>query len=158
MYQLIAHAPFPQMRCLLGVRIKDEQLVELDYLFSDIQPLEAQTPLAEKVAEQLAAYFDDPTFRFELPKTMDGTPFQRRVWSALETIPSGKRCTYGILARQLNSSPRAVGNACRANPLPILVPCHRVVSASGLGGYAGQTAGRSMLIKRWLLDHEARQG
>ncbi len=157
-YQLVVPAPFPRMRCLLGVQIEDDRLVELDYLFSDIEPVEARTPLASRVAEQLAAYFGDSACGFDLPIELKGTPFQQRVWSALRAIPVGKRVTYGALAKELGSSPRAIGNACRTNPLPIIVPCHRVVAASGLGGYAGRIAGRNMRIKRWLLAHEASQG
>lgn len=146
------------MRCLLGARIEGDRLAALDYLFGDIEPVEARTPLAREVMEQLMAYFRDPASRFELPMPVQGTPFQRRVWSALREIPVGETRTYGELAKSLGSSPRAVGNACRSNPLPIVIPCHRVVSATGPGGYAGQTGGRNMLIKHWLLAHEACQG
>ena len=156
-HQLILPAPFSGIRCLLGARIEGDRLVALDYLFADIEPVEARTPLAREVMEQLMAYFRDPTSRFELPMRVQGTPFQRRVWSALREIPVGETRTYGELAKSLGSSPRAVGNACRSNQLPIVIPCHRVVSAQGPGGYAGQTGGRNMLIKRWLLAHEACQ-
>lgn len=84
----------------------------------------------------------------------DGTRFQQRVWQALQQIPAGETRRYGELAESLNSSARAVANACRANPLPILVPCHRVVAADELGGYMGHTDGEVVAIKRWLLHHE----
>jgi len=157
-YQLIVPAPFPGVSCLLGARLEDERLVGLDYLFSGIEPLDARTPLAREVAHQLKAYFRNPAYRFELPMAVRGTPFQRRVWSALKAIPAGERRTYGALARKLGSSPRAVGGACRTNPIPIIIPCHRVVSATGPGGYAGHTGGRNLEIKQWLLSHEAQQG
>ncbi|MCP4042152.1 MAG: MGMT family protein, partial [Gammaproteobacteria bacterium] len=83
-----------------------------------------------------------------------GTDHQLRVWNALGEIPPGETMTYGELARHLGSGPRAVGNACRSNPVPIVVPCHRVVSATGLGGFMGDTAGEPMAIKSWLLRHE----
>jgi methylated-DNA-[protein]-cysteine S-methyltransferase len=86
--------------------------------------------------------------------TVAGTPFQRRVWEAMRAIPPGRTRTYGDLAAELGTSPRAIGGACRANPCPIVVPCHRVVGATGLGGFAGDTSGHKVEVKRWLLRHE----
>jgi len=106
---------------------------------------------------ELRAYFADPTHRFGLPLRLAGTPFQRRVWAALMAIPPGQTRTYGDLATELGTSPRAVGGACRANPCPIVVPCHRVVGATGLGGFAGDTSGHRLDVKRWLLGHEGAQ-
>jgi methylated-DNA-[protein]-cysteine S-methyltransferase len=88
----------------------------------------------------------------------DGTPFQRKVWSACRTIDSGDTRTYGWIAKELRLRPvhcRAVGNALRSNPLPIAVPCHRVVAASGIGGYAGSRTGALADIKRELLAFES---
>lgn len=99
-------------------------------------------------------YFSDPAWVFDLPLDLQGTDFQRTVWAQLQRIPAGTSTTYGQLAQALNTSPRAVGNACRANPCPIVVPCHRVVAAGGVGGYAGRTGGRPLAVKRWLLEHE----
>ncbi|MGK0673659.1 MAG: methylated-DNA--[protein]-cysteine S-methyltransferase [Halothiobacillaceae bacterium] len=82
-----------------------------------------------------------------------GTPFQQRVWRALAEIPLGQTRTYGELATRLGTSPRAVGGALRANPIPIIIPCHRILAAQGLGGYAGASEeGRRR--KAWLLAHE----
>lgn len=109
---------------------------------------------AAHAAALLEAYFREghiPGTRLLLPC---GTPFQQRVWQALQQIPPGETRRYGELAEQLGSSARAVANACRANPLPILIPCHRVVSASGMGGYMGERDGPALEIKRWLLHHE----
>jgi len=83
-----------------------------------------------------------------------GTDYQRRVWQALQAIPLGQTRTYGELARDLKTSARAVGNACRQNPLPLFVPCHRVVAADGSGGFMGARDGRPLQIKHWLLAHE----
>lgn len=110
--------------------------------------------LAQTIVEAFNRYFQDPAYRFEFELDLQGTDFQKRVWQALVEIPAGEVRTYGELARQLNSSPRAVGNACRANPVAIIVPCHRVVSQSGMGGYAGKTEGQQLAIKTWLLSHE----
>jgi methylated-DNA-[protein]-cysteine S-methyltransferase len=110
--------------------------------------------LALEVVRQLRHYFDDGGARFTLPLRLSGTDFQRAVWKCLQAIPPGVTRTYGEIARELHSSPRAVGNACRANPVPIVIPCHRVVSANGIGGYGGATSGKRLKIKRWLLEHE----
>jgi methylated-DNA-[protein]-cysteine S-methyltransferase len=110
--------------------------------------------MAAAVVEQLAAYFDDPGSTFELPLILAGTPFQQGVWERLRTIPAGSVRTYGQLARALGTSPRAIGAACRANPCPVVVPCHRVVSAAGWGGFMGARDGACLEIKRWLLAHE----
>jgi methylated-DNA-[protein]-cysteine S-methyltransferase len=88
------------------------------------------------------------------PLAPEGTPFQRRVWKELQRIPPGARLTYGELAERLKTAPRTVGGACRANPIPLLIPCHRVVAANGDGGFAGHTRGHWLEIKRWLLEHE----
>ncbi len=103
---------------------------------------------------QLAAYFADGSHRFSLPLLLHGTPFQQRVWAALRRIPPGEVRTYGQLARTLGSGARAVGSACRRNPVPLVVPCHRVVGAGGLGGYSGAVEGSRLAVKRWLLKHE----
>ncbi len=115
----------------------------------------------EKIRQQLSNYFTQADFQFSLPFELHlGTPFQQRVWQALTEIPSSEVKTYGELAKELNSSARAVGNACRRNLFPVIVPCHRVVSASGIGGYAGDTLETQkgsinfLKIKQWLLAHE----
>ena len=110
--------------------------------------------LEHRVLAQLETYFADARAAFDLPLVETGTRFQRRVWARLRQIPVGASLGYGELANELETGARAVGNACRANPWPILVPCHRVLSANGLGGYAGAVDGERMEIKRWLLRHE----
>lgn len=113
-----------------------------------------QGELPSAVLEQLSAYFLDGSMGFDLAVGLRGTAFQLRVWHALQTIPPGRTVTYGELARALGTGARAIGSACRANPCPIVVPCHRVVAAHGLGGFGGDTSGRKLAIKRWLLRHE----
>jgi len=111
-------------------------------------------PLAAGAARALAAWLAGGAWPRGLPLAPTGTPFQKRVWQALLEIPPGRVRTYGDLARSLGTSPRAVGNACRANPIPLLIPCHRVVAADGLGGFAGETTGTWPDLKRWLLRLE----
>lgn len=104
--------------------------------------------------EQLRRYFDDPQAGFELPLAGESTPFAARVRAALIAISPGEVLSYGALASKLGSSARAVGGACRHNPLPIVVPCHRVVARHGRGGFMGATDGSALEIKSWLLRHE----
>ncbi len=140
----------------LGVSMQGAALSSLDFVSPELDDLPAVNTHAADVVRQLTAYFSDPDYRFTIPLVCVGTPFQQRVWRLLCEIPRGQPQRYGDLAKRLASGPRAVGGACRANPVPIVVPCHRVVSSTGLGGYSGVTTGFSpeLAIKRWLLDHE----
>ena len=112
------------------------------------------TELMQRVVEQIMAYCQSPQRMFDLPLELEGTEFQQGVWRALLTIPPGQVKTYGELARELKTSPRAVGNACRQNPVPLIIPCHRVVAKQGIGGFGGVTQGRVLAIKQQLLRHE----
>ena len=116
--------------------------------------LEQADKIVQNTSSLLNQYFKSATSFLSLPLAPQGTDFQRSVWHALTEIPLGETRTYGDIAKKLNSSPRAVGNACRKNPIQIIIPCHRVISAKGLGGYAGKTEGQQLNIKRWLLNHE----
>lgn len=138
----------------LGIRLADEAVSGIDFLPSLARLKPPAGPLALEVARQLEGYFRDAGFAFSLPLAESGTAFQRRVWAALRAIPAGDTLTYGELARALASSPRAVGGACRANALPIVTPCHRVIARAGVGGFAGRTTGPEVARKRWLLVHE----
>ncbi len=119
-----------------------------------IRPAAAPADDMLPVLAQLQAYFEDGRQGFSLPVKLLGTDFQRRVWQALQAIPAGEVRTYGQLAEQLGSHSRAIGMACRNNPVPLIVPCHRVVAADGPGGFAGQRGGEKLALKRWLLAHE----
>jgi len=97
-----------------------------------------ETPLLRKAADQLEAYFDGELKQFDLPLDPHGTAFQKKLWRALEAIPYGSTLTYGELASRIDSAPRAIGGACGRNPIPIIIPCHRVLAAGGkMGGYSG---------------------
>lgn len=106
------------------------------------------------IAEQLTLYSQQAHNQWTVSLATIGTPFQQRVWQYLQTIPLGTTQSYGQIAKALSSSARAVGNACRANPFLLVVPCHRVVKKSGIGGFAGQLDGEAVAIKQWLLEHE----
>jgi methylated-DNA-[protein]-cysteine S-methyltransferase len=139
----------------LGVRVRGDALVEISFLAPGMATVPTRLALAREAVRQFDAYLHDPRIRFDLKLDAAGTEFQKRVWGAMTRIPVGETRTYGDLARELGSAPRAVGQACGANPLPVIVPCHRVVSGTGLGGFAHATDGFLLGVKRWLLAHEA---
>lgn len=148
-FQARLSAPFGA----LGVRTSKGRLSEIVFL----KPTAALAPsdrVAERACKQLEAYLADPEFRFDLPLASGGTPFQRRVWSKISAIAPGRTRSYGEIAREIDSAARAVGQACGANPLPLVVPCHRVLAAGGIGGFAHHQRGFHLSVKRWLLAHE----
>lgn len=113
-----------------------------------------QTPLLAEAVSQLQAYFAGELTAFDLPLKPEGSDFRKRVWQAMDTIPYSQTRTYGWLSQQVRTAPRAIGGACGANPIPIILPCHRVVGANGqLTGYSG---GKGVDTKLWLLSHEVR--
>lgn len=118
-------------------------------------PNGGETSLLQEARRQLQAYFQGRLKDFSLPLRPTGTPFQQSVWRLLKAIPYGDWRTYGRIASDLGSSPRAVGGACARNPIPIIIPCHRVTGAKGqMTGYSG---GSGIAVKRFLLDLEARR-
>ena len=146
----------PQRSCLtpLGevtISEDDGAIVALDWGRGRDQ---ARSPLLDEAVAQLQDYFDGRRSDFDLPLRAHGTTFQQRVWDALRAIPIGQTRSYGELAKLLGSSARAVGQANGSNPIPIFIPCHRVLAAAGaLGGYSG---GEGPPTKLWLLEHERR--
>ncbi|MDP1644747.1 MAG: methylated-DNA--[protein]-cysteine S-methyltransferase [Thiobacillus sp.] len=151
-YDAILDAP----PCRLGAIFTGEALTRLDFL-----PVE--TPVSghadnriRHLADELDAYWRNPAHEFDLLYVPAGTPFQLRVWHTLMAIPAGQPTTYGALAKQLGTAARTVGQACGANPLPILIPCHRVLAANGLGGFMHSSSGAPLDVKTWLLAHERR--
>ena len=151
-YDAVIAVPFG----LIGIRMRGNALAAIDLKPRTNRSAAPSSAAARKVASTLERYFQDPGFKPSLALETGGTPFQRRVWRALETIPAGTTTTYGELADKLGTSARAVGGACRENPVPIVVPCHRVVASGGAGGFMGRSGGRALSIKSWLLSHEAR--
>ncbi|MCH8861986.1 MAG: methylated-DNA--[protein]-cysteine S-methyltransferase [Proteobacteria bacterium] len=120
----------------LSVAEEDGRIVSLDWGWGSEQ---SRTSLLREAARQINAYFDGELQEFSLPLAPPGTPFQQSLWAALGDIPYGETLTYGTLAKRVKTSPRAAGMACGANPLPLIIPCHRVVGAAGqLGGYSGR--------------------
>lgn len=106
-------------------------------------------------ATQLEEYFAGTRTTFTIPLAPQGTPYQQKVWKGLCTIPFGKTLTYAQLAQKVGTHARPLGGANGKNPIPILIPCHRVVAAQGLGGYSGAGGGENGLrVKSILLTHE----
>jgi methylated-DNA-[protein]-cysteine S-methyltransferase len=140
---------------VLGIRTAGGAVTGIEFLPPDESPLAPQDAIAKRAVTQLERYLADPEFRFTLPLAPAGTPFRQQVWQALLRIPVGASRTYGELARELHTAPRAVGGACGANPIAVVIPCHRVVGHHGaLGGFMNATTGDPLAIKRWLLQHE----
>ena len=144
-----------QIPCaVLGIRTQNNQVVGVDFLPLREATLSPYDDFTYAVCMQITAYVKDADFPLDVPIRLSGTPHQRKVWQALRTISPGTTLTYGDLAQQLSSSPRAVGGACGDNPIPLFIPCHRVVAQNGVGGFMHHARGDPLAIKAWLLHHE----
>jgi len=148
MFRLSVHSPLGP----LTIVEDDDAVVALEWGWArDV----SETGLLSLAGDQLASYFDGNLTKFSLPLAPAGTDFQRQVWASMTRIPYGETLSYGGISDELESSPRAVGTACGRNPIPIIIPCHRVVGNGGaLVGYSG---GEGVETKRYLLAHESSQ-
>jgi methylated-DNA-[protein]-cysteine S-methyltransferase len=151
--QALLASPIPGVP-FIAIHVEQGALSAIDFAPCALPVTPTLDPVATQARVLLESYFSDCTTPIPFIQPSRGTPFQRRVWQLLQQIPTGQTRRYGELATQLGSSAQAVAGACRANPLSILIPCHRVVAAGGLGGYMGQTEGEALEIKRWLLHYE----
>ena len=152
-FQACLRAPFGT----LGIATDGAYVTGIRYLAPSV-PAKApkRNSIAYLACVEIQAYLDNPLFEFNLPLRLAGTRHRLAVWEAMQRIPAGKTRTYGDLARELGTSARAVGGACGANPIPLVVPCHRVIASGGaIGGFMGERdEGFELSIKRWLLEHE----
>lgn len=142
MFQLSMHTP------VIDITISELEgaIIALDWGWS---PFQESSPLLTEAKRQLDAYFDGDLTSFDLPINPMGTKHQEKVWNAMTEIPYGETVTYGEMAKQLGSAAQAVGGACGRNPIPVLVPCHRVMARAGkMGGYSGDGG---LYTKRALL-------
>jgi methylated-DNA-[protein]-cysteine S-methyltransferase len=152
-FQACVRTPF----ATLGISTSGTHVTGIRFLAPSVP---AKAPPRDSIAflacVQLQAYLDNPRHAFDLPLALSGTRHRLEVWEAMQRISPGKTRTYGEIARELRSSARAVGGACGANPIPVVVPCHRVIAAGrSIGGFMGSRAeGFELGIKRWLLAHE----
>ena len=151
-YQAKLKMPFG----MLGIRCTGNVLTGIDFLSSDENPQRATSTFAKTVCEQLQHYLKTPDAQFSVPLELNGTTHHQKVWQAMLDIPRGQTRSYGELATELKSCAQAVGQACGANPIPVIIPCHRVVGKAGLGGFMKHASGNPLDIKRWLLAHEQR--
>ena len=150
-YAAKLRAPF----ATIGIRTEGGAVSRVVYL-PRVEHAQAPTDeIAEKAVRELQQYLRDPEFTFTVPLVTGGTEFQQRVWKTLSAIPPGESRTYGEVARMIRSAPRAVGQACGANRIALIIPCHRVVGSQGaLGGFMNRGDGDPVAVKRWLLTHE----
>jgi methylated-DNA-[protein]-cysteine S-methyltransferase len=144
MPQLSLHTPVGDVT----VFEEDGAIVSLDWGWVREQ---ASSPLLDRACQQLQAYFDGELTAFDLPLAPAGTPYRRGVWRALCEVPYGTTCSYNDIVGKAGGSPRSVGQANGSNPIPVIIPCHRVVAATHIGGYSG---GDGLPTKRWLLALE----
>lgn len=151
-FDVVLDLPFGKF----GILIVGQRVSELAFLPSETPARPPATALAAAISSRVVEWIAAPYQILELPLAERGTPFQRRVWQALCAIPAGEVRTYGQLANALDTAPRALGQACGANPFPLAVPCHRAVGATGIGGFAHASDGYQIAAKRWLLANEAR--
>ncbi|MCL5261658.1 MAG: methylated-DNA--[protein]-cysteine S-methyltransferase [Gammaproteobacteria bacterium] len=140
----------------IGLKFSGEKLINLAFLSAATKCRNENLPIAKKVYQELEKYFANPKHIFTVDFELVGTPLQKKIWLALKKIPSGSTVTYKKLAAKLKTGPRVIGNACRANPIPIIIPCHRVVSVNGLGGFCGKNNGIMICLKKNLLIYENR--
>lgn len=141
----------------LGIETQDESLIGIHFLSPETAIIKPSSLLAKEVERQLLAFFNKKISVFDLPLQFSGSIFQQTVLRRLCHIPIGSTLTYGDLGTELKTSPRAIGNACRHNLIPIVVPCHRVVAKQHIGGYSGAVDGNLLRIKKWLLRHEGHE-
>jgi methylated-DNA-[protein]-cysteine S-methyltransferase len=144
---------FPKFK--VGVAVRDGVVTQLKYLPLSAPTISPGNELAKRAERQLEGYKRDPNSTFDLPVVIEGSDLQKAVWKAMCAIPRGKTRTYGDLARELGADPRDIGQCCGDNRLPLVIPCHRIVAADGIGGFAHATSGYLLEAKRWLLMHEA---
>ena len=151
----VISAPFGRLGVQTELMDGSLMISRVDYLPPNAVLLPSNNDLACLFAIQCEQYFQNPGFVFDLPAKPAGTIHQQKVWSATQDIQVGDTQTYGEIAKKIQSGPRAVGAACGANPFPLITPCHRVVSAQGIGGFMKENnPGFYRQVKLWLLKHE----
>ena len=160
-YEALITAPFG----IVALAMQSNHLA-IDLLFEAPSPESLQfydpanikNAIVQQASKQIQQYLNQPSIHFDtLLMQQSGTPFQQRVWQAIVDIPLGETASYGQIAKQIGSGPRAVANACGANNIPLIIPCHRVVAQNDIGGFM-QAKENGLQIKRWLLAHEGVNG
>ncbi|MFM9834892.1 MAG: methylated-DNA--[protein]-cysteine S-methyltransferase [Methylophilaceae bacterium] len=147
-FDCIVSAPFGAV----GLMQQNGQIA-IEFISQKLDPKHSDNKTLSHISAQIEAYFADAKNELKPTSKLNGTEYQKRVWQAISAIPRGQVLTYGQIAHQIGSGPRAVANACGANNLPLVIPCHRVVAKNGLGGFM-QGDPNGLKIKKWLLNHE----
>jgi methylated-DNA-[protein]-cysteine S-methyltransferase len=151
----VISAPFGRLGVQTELVDGSLMISKIDYLPLNTALIPPGNALAKAFSKQCAQYFKNALYIFDVPLKPAGTVHQQKVWNATLGTEAGKTITYGEIAKKIKSGPRAVGTACGANPYPLVTPCHRVVSAQGLGGFMKEDSpGFYRQIKIWLLKHE----
>jgi len=151
MQQIIVKTPIGK----IAVDYQDDFVIKVHQVADNLRAVARKDSFAIEIKKQISAYFSGDLTEFSLPFLINqGTDYQMIVWDQIRKISFGNTKTYGEIAKKIKSGPRAVGNACRRNQLLLLVPCHRVISAAGLGGFMGDADGSLVRRKLWLLEHE----
>ena len=150
-HDVMINAPFGGV----GVNIENDCVTGVALLSTQQMVRDAVGLCAQNAKQQISQYLQNADAKIDIPFKLVGTPFQQCVWKAISAIPVGQVLTYSELAYEVGSGPRAVANACGANKLPLLIPCHRVVAKKGLGGFM-QSVPDGLKIKEWLLAHESK--
>ena len=148
-FEAIVPAPFGAV----GIRAQDDFLIGIELIPEHIPEKHSAEPFVQQIVNQVRDYLMNPAAPLNIPYALKGTHFQKRVWQAITEIPHGQTLSYGELAQKVGSGPRAVANVCGANQVPLFIPCHRVVSKNGIGGFM-QGNENGLKVKRWLLAHE----
>lgn len=148
-FEAIIPAPFGAV----GIRAQDDFLIGIELIPEHLPEKQSAEPFVQQIANQVREYLKNPAASLNIPYAVKGTHFQKRVWQAIASIPSGRTLSYSELAQKVGSGPRAVANVCGANQVPLFIPCHRVVSKNGIGGFM-QGSENGLKVKRWLLAHE----
>ncbi len=153
MQQIVIATPIGK----IVVKYTDDYVLEIIQVAAQTRVRTPNDTFAKEIEKQISSYFADSLNTLNLPHLYQhGTDFQVQVWEQIKKIPYAQTRTYGEIAKKIKSGPRAVGNACRRNQLLLLIPCHRVVSANGVGGFMGDADGSLVRRKLWLLEHEAK--
>ena len=138
---------------LLAIQMRGKLLCKLEWTLVT-PPGSEYAELPAALEQQFNQYWLTGKFTMQAALLQQGTEFQQKIWHTLYQIPLGQTKTYGELAKELDTGPRALANACRKNPFPLIIPCHRVQAKTGIGGYAGASSGKLVKIKAALLKHE----
>ena len=140
----------------IGVNSSNEHIIKIKFALNLIE-IKPKNLFLKKVSDQLDLYFKKKLTKFTIPYILSGTNYQKRVLKEVSRIYFGDKKTYSDIAQKINTHPRPVGNACRENPLQLLIPCHRVIGKNNIGGFSGggiRNNGNMMVVKKNLLALE----